>query len=82
MSSCSEKCWTPVLCPEHGDRMPPFGRLVSEESHVCCNSYGTSLVNSRHLWDEHDSSRYYTDPTGWSEHENNCAKCNPEAPHE
>ena len=81
MSACSEKCWTPVACPDHGDAMNPFGR--SSEGWDCCERRMESAVNPRHLWDEHDSSRWYTDPLGWAEHESGCQKCSPEeAPHE
>ena len=77
MASCSEKCWTPVHCPEHGDTMTPFGRSAGDYSYPCCDNYAKSEVNPRHLWSGHDSTRYYTDPEGWAEHEASCEECRP-----
>lgn len=74
---CTEICWTPTKCPEHGDVMYPLGRSAGEYAHYCCDNYANPRVNPRHLWDEHDSTRWYTDPEGWNEHEKNCPKCNP-----
>ena len=71
MSTCTEECWTPIACPKHGDRMTPFGRSAGEV-YSCCDNYGKSDVNPRHLWDEHDSSRWYTDPSGWNAHAAEC----------
>jgi hypothetical protein len=34
-----------------------------------------SAVRRRHLWDEHDSTRHYTDPEGWAAHEASCETC-------
>lgn len=78
MSTCTEKCWTAVPCPAHGDSLPPRGRSAGEDFYRCCESYSDSDVNPRHLWNEHDSTRYYTDPEGWAEHERDCAECNPD----
>lgn len=68
---CSEKCWTSVRCPDHGDLMNPRGRDAGMESYVCCDNYQTD-VNTRHLWHQHDSTRYYTDPEGWAAHAAEC----------
>ena len=73
--SCTEKCWTPVACPDHGGRMYPFGRSAGIEAYHCCDNYADSKVNPRHLWDEHDSTRWYTDPEGWNAHEATCKQC-------
>jgi hypothetical protein len=72
---CSEKCWTPVSCPTHGDSMYPFGR--SHVGYECCENYADSNLNPRHLWNEHDSTRWYTDPEGWDEHVATCEECTP-----
>lgn len=55
--SCSEKCWAPVECPEHGDRMNPRGRSSALDDHYCCDNYQKPDLNPRHLWHEHDSTR-------------------------
>lgn len=75
--TCSEKCWTPVPCPDHGDPMTPFGRSAPAGDWQCCENYAKSALNPRHLWDEHDSTRWYTDTRGWNEHERDCEICNP-----
>lgn len=74
---CTERCWTPVPCPDHGDRMQPFGR--SGADYVCCDNYAKSALNPRHLWSEHDSTRIYTDPAGWAAHAAACERedCTP-----
>ena len=79
MSACTADCWTPVPCPEHGDRMTPFGRSAGLDEHQCCENYSKPDINRRHLWDEHDSTRWYTDPQGWQEHETTCPKCTEES---
>lgn len=76
--TCTDKCWTPIPCPDHGDRMKPFGRDAGHDW-PCCENYSKSAVNPRHLWDEHDSTRHYHDPAGWAEHEAACTKCRNEA---
>lgn len=73
--SCTSKCWTPVACPDHGDRMTPFGRSAPMAMYQCCENYAKSTVNPRHLWNEHDSTRWYADPNGWAEHEFHCQEC-------
>lgn len=73
--SCDEKCWTPVHCPVHGDRMDPRGRSAGLDVFECCERRYDPDINPRHLWDEHDSTRWYTDPEGWAEHERTCAQC-------
>lgn len=75
MSGCTEICWTPVLCPDHGDRMPPQGRSAPLGMWICCDNHFDPGINVCHLWDEHDSTRWYTDPEGWNEHEKNCPRC-------
>ena len=35
-------------------------------------------INTMHLFSEHNSTRVYTDPEGWADHEANCAKCGPQ----
>ena len=73
--TCTEKCWTPVPCPDHGDLMQPFGRSAGLGAYKCCDNCRRSEINPRHLWNEHDSTRWYTDPDGWAEHEASCAGC-------
>ena len=72
--SCAPYCWTPKSCPDHGDYMPPFGRSAPTEMYVCCDNYARSDINPRHLWDEHDSTRWYTDPVGWNSHADQCER--------
>lgn len=74
---CTEKCWTPTRCPDHGDPMNPFGRSAPLGAEGCCDNYAKS-DNPRHLWSEHDSTRHYTDPEGWAAHEAACQQCGPE----
>lgn len=31
-------------------------------------------LNPRHLWHEHDSTRWYVDPEGWNEHARSCER--------
>jgi len=78
MSACTEKCWTPATCPQHDEPMYPIGRDAGMDAYPCCENYQRPNVNPRHLWDEHDSTRWYTDPDGWNEHERTCEKCRPE----
>ena len=75
--TCTEKCWTIVSCTTHGNGMNPRGRSAPLSSYYCCEGYADYELNPRHLWDEHDSARWYTDPEGWTEHENNCNLCDP-----
>lgn len=75
---CTEACWTPVHCPDHDDTMPPRGRSAPLSAHVCCENYVKSDLNPRHLWNEHDSTRWYTDRAGWDEHERTCPECGPD----
>lgn len=72
---CTEKCWTAVECPDHGDRMNPRGRSSALDDYYCCENYSKPDLNPRHLWSEHDSTRWYTDPEGWAEHEAGCKRC-------
>lgn len=75
---CGPKCWTRIPCPDHGDGMNPFGRSSPIGAEGCCDNYAKSDINPRHLWSEHDSTRWYTDPEGWADHEANCKECSPE----
>lgn len=77
MSTCAPSCWEPVRCPTHGREMTPLGRSAPMEMISCCDAHADPKVNTRHLWNEHDSTRHYTDPEGWAEHEKNCPECNP-----
>ena len=76
---CTERCWTGTPCPDHGDTMTPFGRSAPIDMWQCCENYAKSAINPRHLWDEHDSTRYYHDLVGWAEHEDSCELCGPDA---
>lgn len=70
--------WTRVHCPDCGNPLPPRGRSLPLEMIPpdCCERYRSDPnVNTRTLWDEHDSTRHYTDPDGWAEHERTCAQC-------
>lgn len=58
--------------------MNPFGRSAPIGAEGCCDNYAKSEINPRHLWNEHDSTRWYTDPEGWADHEANCKECGPE----
>lgn len=71
---CTERCWTPKPCPDHGDDMNPFGRSAGDYAHYCCENYAKSEINPRHLWNEHDSTRWYTDPVGWTLHTQLCVR--------
>lgn len=77
-AGCTEVCWTPVPCPVHGDLMYPRGRDAGLYAQYCCDKYQDWDVNPRHLWSEHDSTRWYTDPEGWNEHERTCERCSPD----
>lgn len=74
---CTEKCWTPVNCPDHGDRMNPRGRSAGPYAYDCCDNRHDPDNNTRHLWNECDSTRWYTDPEGWYKHERQCEYCRP-----
>jgi len=73
---CTSICWTPVPCPEHGEPMTPCGRDAGPEKYPCCDTYMDPQANPRHLWNEHDSTRWYVDQAGWNEHEAVCPICN------
>lgn len=80
MILCAPYCWTPTPCPVHPqDDMPPRGRALPEGASTCCEVYMQAEVNPRHLWHEHDSTRWYTDPDGWNAHAANCDRddCEP-----
>lgn len=59
--------------------MTPFGRSAPLDFHICCENYAKPNLNGRHLWDEHDSTRWYTDPEGWATHEASCGQCGGDA---
>lgn len=75
---CSPACWTPVRCPVHGGELTPFGRSAPLGYPRCCDRYSDSSINPRHLWDEHDDARSYTDPEGWARHVASCSECRPQ----
>lgn len=76
--TCSEKCWTTAICPVHEEDMDPFGRDSGDYPDRCCEeSFSDKTLNPRHLWSIHDSTRWYSDPDGWTEHEAECERCNP-----
>lgn len=68
----------PVECPVHGEEFDPFGRDGGMYASDCCDLRNDARVNPRHLWHEHDSTRWYTDPDGWSAHEATCKECKPD----
>ncbi|MCC7061049.1 MAG: hypothetical protein IT508_12535 [Burkholderiaceae bacterium] len=73
---CTEACWTPVECPTCGRKLTPRGRSAPLECFSdCCEEHKNSTLNRRHLWDEHDSTRIYTDPVGWEAHVKQCKSC-------
>lgn len=45
----------------------------------CCHERQHSSMNTRHLWNEHDSDRHYADPEGWKQHVATCEVCNESA---
>jgi len=78
---CTAECWTRVECPDCGNLMAPRGRSAPMEMYQgrCCEEYGgDSRSNPCHLWDEHDSTRHYTDPEGWAAHVASCPDCGDE----
>jgi len=74
---CTSKCWTPIDCPKHGSPLPPYGRSVPLGYDTCGDECRYAPINVRHLWDEHDSDRWYADPQGWTQHERTCGTCSP-----
>jgi hypothetical protein len=75
---CSTICWTPVPCPLCQRPLPPRGRSAPMEMHLnecCVDAQHDGKVNTRHLWNIHDSDRAYSDPSGWAEHERACEDC-------
>jgi hypothetical protein len=74
---CGERCWTPTACPECGGALGPRGRSLPLEMSYssCCEDARQDASNHRHLWDEHDSTRFYTDPFGWLKHTESCERC-------
>jgi hypothetical protein len=80
--TCTAQCWMSVRCPACGNSLGPRGRSMPLEmsgSSCCEDARQDHRVNPRHLWDEHDSTRYYTDPEGWAAHERACEACQPAA---
>lgn len=76
-TQCTSDCWKVVLCPECGNQLPPRGRSVpmAMQPPDCCMEHRHAQINTRHLWDEHDSTRHYTDPDGWARHVASCEQC-------
>ncbi len=72
---CGEACWTALACPKCGQIMPPRGRSAPMGTECSHHEEIVSPANLRHLWDEHDSTRHYTDPDGWAAHVAGCADC-------
>lgn len=74
---CDEVCWTPKRCPTCDSPLGPRGRSVPLECHEseCCAEARQASANKRHLWDEHDSTRHYSDPYGWAKHVESCSRC-------
>lgn len=81
--SCTEVCWTPVLCPRCGNTASPTGCSDVAPSCYCepreGDGFDWSAVRKRHLWHKHDSNRWYTDPEGWDAHVAACAECRGES---
>jgi len=75
--SCTEKCWTPVECPDHGELLWPRGRSAPLGMTSCCPKDNYLTTNPCHLFGAHDSDRHYFDPEGWESHESVCQECNP-----
>jgi hypothetical protein len=76
--SCTSKCWEESYCPDHNQEMHPWGRSLPMYLQDCCDNAGNRAVNPRHLWDIHDSDRYYRDRDGWDAHYSTCDQCNTE----
>lgn len=80
--TCSAACWTPVDCTLCGKRKAPSGRSVplAMANGYCDNDCAGYHQDPKppHLWSEHDSTRHYTDPEGWAEHEKACPVCRPD----
>lgn len=76
---CTPECWTEQRCTVCGRPIAPFGSSVAIEAasgyceHECPGN--PSLGHPRHLWDEHDSNRWFADPDGWDEHVASCEQC-------
>ena len=51
------------------------GQAITSHCGEVCDNYADPKLNPRHLWDEHDSTRWYTDPEGWNDHEASCKEC-------
>lgn len=77
--ACGVPCWTAMPCPVCGAGLPPRARSVPAEMEqgfkACCREHMRDPANVRHLWDEHDDCRHYTDPEGWREHVKGCERC-------
>lgn len=75
--TCYEACWAEEVCAVCHRVKVPVGRdlPMAAGGGYCdgdCRGYGWP---KRHLWDEHDKARHYTDPDGWAAHEASCARC-------
>lgn len=78
MTPCTPACWTPVTCTRCGKHKAPRGRSVPfEAASSYCNDdcAGYRIGPVPHLWSEHDSTRHYTDPSGWAAHVAGCGQC-------
>jgi hypothetical protein len=76
--TCDAKCWKSVECTRCQRRKQPIGRSVPMEAagsdcDYDCPGYAQE-PKPPHLWSEHDSNRYYTDPDGWNAHLKECEK--------
>jgi hypothetical protein len=78
--ACTPSCWHARRCTSCGREMAPRGRSVGPGADHCeCDGAQDARVNPRHLWDEHDSDRAYTDPIGWAAHVRACERCRGES---
>jgi hypothetical protein len=74
---CDEGCWKPRRCDRCGRTKKPHGRSVPIEAAngYCDQDCPGYEPNVRHLWDEHDDARHFTDPAGWLAHTKDCEVC-------
>ena len=71
-----------MRCTVCGRQFAPAGRGVGlEASGSYCDTFEPcdpdqkQAAKRRHLWDEHDSNRSYTDAEGWRQHQVGCVRC-------
>jgi hypothetical protein len=74
---CDLRCWQPSTCLTCHRQKAPKGRSLplATAGAYCDDGCPGHLPNPRHLWDEHDDARNYTDPGGWANHVANCDRC-------